>query len=139
MIRRKYAPMTLSLSVVIAEAFHSKEQASLSLETLAGLAVSSGYTGLCMRASQLGVSSPSEMIAGAGAILRRHGLVVTMVTSDFDIVYNNDAGPNCLRRIRPYLELALALRAPMIRVALKREEDIPAAQRAADEAGAHGL
>jgi sugar phosphate isomerase/epimerase len=62
-----------------------------------------------------------------------------MVTGDFDIVYNNAAGPNALRHIELYLDLALALSAPLIRVALKTEEDIPWAQRAADEAAEHGL
>lgn len=132
-------PMILSLSVRIAEGFQSKETASMSLEALAALARASGYAGLCMRASQVGVHSGNAAVQEAAAVVRRHGLTVTMVTGDFAIVYNNDAGPNCLWRIRPYLDLALALNAPLIRVALKHDEDIPWAQRAADEAAASGL
>jgi len=131
--------MTLSLSVRIAESFLSKETASMSLAELLSLAAASGYAALCMRASQVGVRSAPAAIQEAAAIVRKHGLGVTMVTGDFDIVYNNDAGPSCLRRIAPYLDLALALNAPLIRVALKTEADIPWAQRAADEAFERGL
>lgn len=131
--------MTLSLSVRIAESFSSKETASVSLGELAPLAAASGYSALCMRASQVSVNSGPAAVLDAVGIIRRHGLTVTMVTGDFDIVYNHAAGPNCLRRIKPYLDLALALNAPLIRVALKTEEDIPWAQRAADEAAERGF
>ncbi|MBI4659393.1 MAG: sugar phosphate isomerase/epimerase [Verrucomicrobia bacterium] len=129
----------LSLSVRIAEEFHSKEKASMTLEALADLAVAAGYRALCMRASQVGVQSSPEAVANAAGTLATRGLSVSMVTGDFAIVYNNDQGPDCLRRIGPYLDLAAALRAPLIRVALKKEEDISWAQRAADEAAARGL
>ncbi|MEW6158407.1 MAG: TIM barrel protein [Verrucomicrobiota bacterium] len=126
--------MILSLSVRIAESFASKEKAALPLDALAGLASAAGYKGLCMRASQAGIHSPPEEVARAAALVRQCGLQVTMVTGNFDIVYNNDAGPACLRQIRPHLELAKTFGAPMIRVALKSAADIPWAQHAADEA-----
>jgi sugar phosphate isomerase/epimerase len=131
--------MTLSLSVRVAESFHSKETASMGLEALAALAARSGYSALCMRASQAGVHSSKAEVEKAAAILQKHQLRVTMVTGDFDIVYNNDAAPNCLRHIGPYLELARAFGAPLIRVALKTDQDISRAQRAADEAAEQGL
>lgn len=111
----------------------------MGLDTLAPLAAASGYSAVCMRASQVGVQSEPRAVRTAAEVLRRHGLSVSMVTGDFDIVYNNDAGPNCLRQIKPYLDLALTLNAPLIRVALKTEADIPWAQRAADKAAEHGL
>lgn len=132
-------PMTLALSVRIAEGFLSKETASMNLGELLPLAASSRYSALCMRASQVGVHSEPKAVQDAATVIRKHGLAVTMVTGDFDIVYNNAAGPNCLRRITPYLDLAVALNAPLIRVALKTDEDIPWAQRAADEAAERGL
>ena len=131
--------MKLSLSVRIAEAFQSKERASMSLEALAGLASAAGYDSLCMRASQVGIQSSPKAVEDAARVLQTHGLSVSMVTGDFDIVYNNERGPSCLRNIGPYLQLALALKAPLIRVALKTEDDVAAAQRAADQAAAHGL
>jgi sugar phosphate isomerase/epimerase len=131
--------MNLSLSVRIAEEFSSKERASMSLDALADLAVASGYRALCLRASQVGVQSPPGAVAKAAQILQARGLSVSMVTGNFDVVYNNERGPDCLRGIGPFLELALALKAPLIRVALKKEEDIEWAQRAADEAAACGL
>ena len=131
--------MILSLSVRIAESFHSKETASVDLDELAAMAAAAGYSALCMRASQVGVHSEPTIVQEAASVVRRHGLAVTMVTGDFNIVYNNAAGPSGLRRIKPYLDLALAMSAPLIRVALKTEEDIPWAQRAADEAAERGL
>jgi sugar phosphate isomerase/epimerase len=131
--------MHLSLSVRIAEGFHAKEHAEMDLRSLADLARRCGYTSLCMRASQVGVHSPLDVRLSARQILSNAGLSVSMVTGDFDIVYNNDAGPACLRHIEPYIELAQQLGAPMLRVALKRPEDIAWAQRAADRAAAAGL
>jgi sugar phosphate isomerase/epimerase len=131
--------MRLSLSVRLAEEFESKETASMTLAELAALAVSAGYDALCMRASQVGIHSTPETVACAAATLRRRGLGVSMVTGDFDVVYNNERGPAGLRRIQPCLELARALGAPLIRVALKSEADIPWAQRAAEAAQECGL
>ncbi|MBL8850312.1 MAG: sugar phosphate isomerase/epimerase [Planctomycetaceae bacterium] len=129
----------LSLSVRIAEEFLSKEHSRLSLEELADLAVEAGYDALCMRASQIGIQTPPDVRTQRAKIIRDHGLCVTMVTGDFPIVYNNEYGPECLRNIGPYVELAQALRAPLIRVALKKPEDIPAARDAADQAAEDGI
>jgi sugar phosphate isomerase/epimerase len=131
--------MQLSLSVRIAEEFLSKEKARLSLDELADLAVEAGYDALCMRASQIGIQTPPEVRERGAKVIREHGLFVTMVTGDFPVVYNNDQGPDCLRNIGPYLELAQALHAPMIRVALKKEDDIAAARDAADQAAEDGI
>jgi sugar phosphate isomerase/epimerase len=131
--------MKLSLSVRIAEQFSSKEKASMPLAELADLAKLAGYDALCMRASQVGIQSPPERVEQAASVLRQRGLSVSMVTGDFDIVYNNEHGPACLRNIAPYVRLAKQLKAPLLRVALKTKDDIPWAQRAADEAAADGI
>jgi sugar phosphate isomerase/epimerase len=126
--------MLYSLSVRVAEQFQSKERASMSLEEVADLAHSAGFEALCMRASQVGVGSTRERVVAASRGLAERGLSVSMVTGDFDIVYNNDRGPSCLRNIAPYVELARELGAPLLRVALKTDDDIVWAQRAADAA-----
>ena len=131
--------MLLSLSVRIAEEFHSKEEASMPLGDLARLAKRCGYGALCMRASQVGVHSPPEAVDEAADCLAETGLAVSMLTGDFDTVYNNDNGPSALKNITPYLHLAKRLGAPRIRVALKHESDIANARRAADEAAEHGI
>ncbi|MGE3999048.1 MAG: sugar phosphate isomerase/epimerase family protein, partial [Planctomycetaceae bacterium] len=131
--------MQLSLSVRIAEEFLSKERARLRLDELAELARDAGYDALCLRASQVGIQSPPEQQQQAAAVIRNAGLTVTMVTGDFDVVYNNENGPRGLRRIGPFLDLAKTLGAPLIRVALKTEDDVPWAQSAADEAATRGL
>ncbi len=130
--------MTYSISCRIAEGFLSKEEATLTFPELADLAVESGYDAICMRASQIGIHSSASEVEAARKILDDRNLGVTMVSGDFPIVYNNEQGPDCLRNITPYLELAETLGAPMIRVALKSEADIGAAQRAADEAAERG-
>ncbi|MGI9428656.1 MAG: sugar phosphate isomerase/epimerase family protein, partial [Bythopirellula sp.] len=131
--------MNLSLSCRIAESFFNKEEASLSLEQLADLAVACGFDSICMRPSQVGVHSSPDDISAAAQILRAHNLSVSMITGDFDTVVNNDRGPNALRNIGPYLDLAETLRAPLIRVCIKAEDDFSAAQRAADEAIERGI
>ena len=103
------------------------------------LAVDAGYGGLCMRASQVGVRSSESELAAAARAVRDAGLRVTMATPNFDIVHNNERGPRCLRDIAPCLDVARALDAPMIRVAIKEQADIPHAQRAADAARERGV
>ena len=129
----------LALSVRIAEGFRSKEEAILPIEALAELAVDTGYDALCMRASQVGIHSPPDEVDRVARVLAEAALPVNMLTADFDIVYNNDQGPHCLRNVGPYLELAQRLSTSLIRVALKTEEDIAWAQRAADEAASVGI
>ena len=131
--------MMLSISCRIAEGFLSKEQASLSFEELADLAVACGYDAICMRASQFGIDTPLSERTAARRVLEQRQLRVSMVTGNFDIVYNNARGPDCLRNIVPHLELAAAFDAPFVRVCLKRADDIDAARRAADEAAARGI
>ena len=62
------------------------------------------------------------------------GIGVSMVTGDFDIPPNNDNAPQALRHITPYLDLAASLGSDLIRIAMKKEDDIAWAQRASDEA-----
>ena len=126
--------MKLSLSVRVAEKFLAKREANMTLEQLAALATGHGYSGLCMRASQVGVHSPSETVAAARDLLDRYSLAVSMLTGDFPIPENSDQGPDALRNITPYLDLAEQLGAPLLRVCLKTDEDIAWARRAADEA-----
>ena len=131
--------MQLSLSVRIAEEFLSKEKASMSLVKLTSLASRCGYEALCMRASQVGVQSTPEQVEFAATCIAKNGLTVSMITGDFDIVYNNDNGPSSLMNITPYLELADKLGASRVRVALKKESDIVNAQLAADEAAERNI
>ncbi len=131
--------MKLSLSVRVAEKFHSKREALMPLAGLADLAVEHGYKALCMRASQLGVHTPLKEVEEERRQLDEKGLAVSMVTGDFPIPENTDEGPRALRNITPYLDLAQVLRADLLRIAMKKEEDIEWAQRAADEAAERGM
>jgi len=130
--------MKLSVSCRIAEGFLSKEEASMSFADLCHLAVAAGYEAICMRASQIGVHSSDAQIREARQILDDCGLGVSMISGDFDIVFNNDRGPRCLRNITPYLDLADALGAPLIRICMKQPDDIAHVQKAADAAATRG-
>ena len=126
--------MKLSLSVRVAESFNDKTKADMTLEQLAELAVTCGYHAVCMRASQLGTHSSAEEVQRASEMLARRGLAVSMVTGDFAIPQNSDVeAPRALRNITPYLDLSAALGADLMRICMKRSEDIQWAQRAADE------
>ena len=126
--------MRLSLSVRVAEAPGSKEKTLMSFDELAKLAKRIGYHALCMRASQAGVQTDQQVIADMRKTLDDLGLAVSMITGDFPIPMNNEDGPLALRNIEPYLNLTERFGASLIRIAMKKQEDIPWAQRAADQA-----
>ena len=131
--------MKLSLSARVAESFFDKEKAIVPFEDLAQLAKDNGYHAICMRASVAGIQSPKERVAEVRQTLDRIGLKVSMVTGDFAIPENFERGPNALRNITPYLDLAEAFPCGLMRICMKKEEDIPWAQRASDEAAERGM
>lgn len=128
------AAMKLSLSVRVAESFSDKRKTTMSIDELIAMAKTYGYEALCMRASQAGTHSPAELITEMRAKIDAAGLRVSMVTGDFAVPSNNEEGPLCLRNITPYLDLAEAFGAKLIRVCMKKDEDIAFAQKASDEA-----
>ena len=131
--------MKLSLSVRVAEKFLAKREANLNLEQLATLAKQHGYDALCMRASQIGTHSTPAEVTAARTLLDEHQLKTSMLTGDFPIPENSAQGPDALRNITPYLDLAEQLNAPLLRICLKTDEDIAWARRAADEAAERNL
>ena len=130
--------MKLSLSVRIAEA-PCKTKLNVPFRELVDLAAELGYGAICMRASAGGVQTPLDELRRMRDDVERAGLIVSMVTADFDVPLNNDAGPNSLKNIGPSLDVAEALGCDLIRICMKTEADIPRAQRAADEAAARGI
>ena len=126
--------MKLSMSVRVAESFSNKKESSMSIDELIDVAKQNGYQALCMRASTAGIHSPQETIDEYSQKIHAAGLAVSMVTGDFAIPMNNDEGPQCLRNITPYLDLAEAFGADLMRVCMKKDEDIEWARRACDEA-----
>ena len=131
--------MKLSLSVRVAESVLNKEEANRSMEYLADLALEIGYFAMCMRASQAGIQSPLEQITRVRKILVDRALPVSMVTGDIPIPANDEHAPDALRDITPYLDLTALLGADLIRIGMKKEEDIAWAQRASDEAAERNI
>jgi sugar phosphate isomerase/epimerase len=126
--------MKMSLSVRVAEAFDNKEKSTKTIEELIALAKSNGYEALCMRASQAGTHTVPERVSEIAGKIKAAGLKVSMITGDFAVPSNNAQGPQCLREIGPYLDLAEKFGASLIRVCMKKDEDIEWARRASDEA-----
>ena len=131
--------MKMSLSARIAESFYDKKIAAVPFEDLADLAKDNGYAAICMRASVAGIQSPNDRITSVRQTLDRLGLKVSMVTGDFAIPENLERGPDGLRNITPYLDLAESFSCDLLRICMKSEEDISWAQRASDEAAERGI
>ena len=130
--------MKLSLSVRVAEA-PCKTQLNVPFTDVLQLAVDHGYQAVCLRASAGGVQTPLAELRAMRQQVEAAGLVVSMVTADFDVPLNNEAGPNSLREITPSLEVAEAFGCDLMRVCMKSVDDIPFAQRAADLAAERGI
>jgi sugar phosphate isomerase/epimerase len=131
--------MKLSLSVRVAESFSDKRKTTMTIDELIAMAKKFGYDAICMRASQAGTHSPPERIAEVRQKADAAGLPISMVTGDFAVPSNNDEGPLLLRNITPYLDLAESFGSTLIRVCMKKDEDIPFAQKSADEARERGI
>jgi sugar phosphate isomerase/epimerase len=130
--------MPLSLSVRIVEA-PCKTKLHLPFEELVSLAAESGYSAICMRASAGGVQTPKKELRRMKDVVDQHGLRVSMVTADFNVPLNNDNGPDSLRDIGPSLDVAEILGCDLIRICIKKAEDIPFARQSADRAAERGI
>ncbi len=131
--------MKLSLSTRIAESFSDKEKAAVPFEEFSQLAKDNGYHAICMRASVAGIQSPKERVVEIHHIINRLDLTVSMVTGDFAIPQNSERGPDALRNITPYLDLAEAFPCGLMRICMKKEEDISWVESACDEAAERGI
>jgi len=131
--------MKLSMSARVAESFFNKKESSMTIDELIALARSNGYQALCMRASTVGIHSSEETVREYAGKIRDAGLAVSMTTGDFKIPTNGDDGPDALRNITPYLDLAEAFGADLIRVCMKKDDDVDWARKASDEAAERGI
>lgn len=130
--------MNLSLSVRIAEA-PCKTKLHLPFDDLVALAADCGYEAICMRASAGGVQTPADELRHMKSVVNQHGLRVSMVTPDSKVPLNNKHGPDSLRDIGPSLDVTETLGCDLIRVCIKKPEDIPFARDAADRAAERGI
>lgn len=131
--------MSLSLSVRIAESPTQKDRTAVPLEDLAAGARDVGYGALCLRGSVVSVTSPPARVDEVRALLDRSGLRASMVTGDVALAANTPDATAALRNVTPYLDLAERLGSERIRVMMHGEEDVPFAQRAADQARERGI
>ena len=130
--------MKLSLSVRIVEAA-CKKRLKVSFEQLVSIAAETRYDAVCMRASAGGVQTPIDELRRMRETIENNNLHVSMVTADSKVPLNGDDGPDSLRDIGPSLDVAEALGCKLIRVCLKKDEDIPYAREAAKQAADRGV
>ena len=126
--------MKLSITVRIAEASGSNQKIVMGFEELIEVVKKIGYDAVDMRASQASIHTPKERLREMRKVLDRSGIRVSCITGDFDVPSNNNKAPDGLRNIGPYLDLTENLGADLIRIGMKKEEDIAWAQRACDQA-----
>jgi len=131
--------MKLSVSMRVAEDMSDKRKAAMSLEDMARMAKDSGFHAVCMRASQVGTHTPLKVVREKREFLDSLGLTVSMATGDFPIPENNERGPDALRNITPYLDLAEDLNCDLLRICMKTEDDIGWARLASDEAAERSI
>lgn len=132
-VARAANPMTLSLSCRVAET-RNNAPSPMKYEDFLAMTKSAGFAAICLRASQAGIYTPLDRLYEVARLTREAGLQISMVTPDFPVPANTAAAADCLRHITPYLDVAAIMGAPMIRIGMKKEEDIPWARRASDEA-----
>ena len=130
--------MKLALSVRIAEAA-CKTKLNVPFRDLVQLAVELGYGSVCMRASAGGVETSKDELIAMRREVEDAGLVVSMVTADYDVPLNNDNGPNSLRDIEPSLDVAETLGCDLIRICMKTEDDINRVREACDIAASRNI
>jgi len=130
--------MQLSLSVRIVEA-PCKTRLQLPFEGILEVAATNGYGAICMRASAGGVQTPPDQLEQMKRQIDAAGLVVSMVTADFDVPLNNAEGPASLREIGPSLDVAALLDCDLVRICMKQDADIPFARESAKQAAQRGI
>ena len=131
--------MIPALSTRLAEPPGRKDASLLPLAEFARLAKELGFRALSMRASQVSIETPAGEVVRAKRTLDEVGLGVSMVTGTVSLAANDARATEPLRTIAPHLDLAERLGAKLVRVMMQREEDIPFARRAAEEAGERGM
>ena len=130
--------MKLSLSVRIVEAA-CKKRLKVPFEDFVSIAAETRYEAVCMRASAGGVHTPIDELRRMRETVENYNLHVSMVTADAKVPLNGDDGPDSLRDIGSSLDVAEAFGCKLIRVCLKKDEDIPHAREAAKQAADRGM
>jgi sugar phosphate isomerase/epimerase len=129
----------LALSVRIAEQPRRKDRSAVPFAELARMAAAAGFEGLSLRASVVSVQSTPAEVAAVREVLQRQGLEASMLTGDLALAVNDATATRALYHIDPYLDLAEALGARLVRVMLHGPDDLAPARQAAERAAARGL
>ena len=131
--------MKLSLSCRIAELSNNKEKSFLSIESLIKLASTNGFKGISLRPSVISTNTPTQSVLKLKDIFNLNKMSVSMITSNINLAKNNEYAATNLRNITPCLDLAEQLGTSLVRIMIKKNDDIKFAKRALDEAQERGI
>jgi sugar phosphate isomerase/epimerase len=98
-----------------------------------------GYAGVCVRPTYLASVYGAEGLAGFRQRLDGAQLRVSMVTCSLDVVKNTEDAGRSLTDIGWQLDIADALGSDLVRVGMRHQDEVPLAQRAADQAAERGV
>lgn len=132
-------PMKRSISGRIAELENIHDAPAVTFETLADIAVDTGYDALELRPWQLAFDATGEEASSVRAVLDTRGLRASMVALSGCFQPDRADLDAAQRAFARDVEMADRVGAELIRVTVNTEEDIAWVRRGADEAAERGI
>ena len=131
--------MKISISSRISEFSNDKTKSFIKLEDFVNLAIKNNFHGISLRPAMVSTESTENKINKTSKIFKDNKISVSMITSNIHLAKNDELASQTLRNITPTLDLAEKLRTSLIRIMIKKSEDIFYAKKALDEAKERNL
>ena len=131
--------MKISISSRISEFSNDKTKSFIKLEDFVNLAIKNNFHGISLRPAMVSTESTENKINKTSKIFKDNKISVSMITSNIHLAKNDELASQTLRNITPTLDLAEKLRTSLVRIMIKKSEDIFYAKKALDEAKERNL
>tara|TARA_B100000941_G_scaffold103380_1_gene72373 strand:- start:859 stop:1683 length:825 start_codon:yes stop_codon:yes gene_type:complete len=131
--------MKISISSRISEYSNDKTKSFINIEDFVNLAIKNNFNGVSLRPAMVSTESTENKINKTSKIFRDNKICVSMITSNIHLAKNDELASQTLRNITPTLDLAEKLRTSLVRIMIKKSEDIFYAKKALDEAKERNL
>ena len=131
--------MKISISSRITEQSNNKEKSFLSLDSFIKLASKNKFDGISLRPSMISTHSSNYLVNQAQELFKVNNMKVSMITSNIHLAKNDEFASDILKNITPTLDLAEKLKTSLIRIMIKKSDDIYYAKKALDEAKERNL
>lgn len=131
--------MKISISSRITEQSNNKEKSFLSLDSFIKLASKNKFDGISLRPSMISTHSSKYLVNQAQELFKVNNMKVSMITSNIHLAKNDELASDILKNITPTLDLAEKLKTSLIRIMIKKSDDIFYAKKALDEAKERNL